>query len=165
MVRQNLKLVTFQVGGMEHIGLLKGGKVVDMETCHNSYISETDKSTLATHANFSDMVTFLKGGEAAIELAEELETYSSGKLGVGGEFTGPKGEKVVYNEAEVKLKSPLMPSKLLLMGGIYPTHSGVSRPAGMAHKITREELVNEVLDGRVIQRPTAILRRLRPITS
>jgi len=152
-----LKFVFFRVDGREYTGFLKdGGKVVNMEACYNAYVDKTGRQTLATHANFVDMVAFLKGGEDAIKLAEHLQSFVAESSGHDEELKGPRGEKVIYDETEVKLLAPVMPSKLLLMGGTYSTHSGVSRALGVAHLITPEQLVKEVKDGRAVRRPLCI---------
>ena len=149
-----MKLVTFRVNDAEHIGFLINGKVIDMKACYDAYLSKTEKPP--ANYNFANMVSFLRRGESAIELVKNLESFISEGFRANEKIRGPKGEKVVYDEEDVKFKAPLIPSKLILMGGTYPTHSGVSRPSGVAHKITREELIKEVLEGRVVRRPIAM---------
>ena len=58
---EELKLVSFRVDGRDRIGSLKKGKIIDLEASYEAYVSTTGKRTLATHANFADMISFIRG--------------------------------------------------------------------------------------------------------
>jgi len=150
-----LKLVSFRANGPDRVGFLKKGKIIDLEACYEAYVSTTGKRTLATHANFADMISFLRGGESAVELAKELESFMDESLEAGEGVPGLTGGRIVYDEVGVRKMVPLRPGNLTLMGGTYPTHEFFMK-TGVAREIKRDQLIKDVEEGLVVRRPVCM---------
>jgi len=111
-----VKLVTYQVstviGVFERIGALLGEeRIVDLNTGYVCYLREAGEETrpyeLAALRVPPDMIGYFKGGELSKKAVQQTVEYVAEELKKGGTVSGPRGEKVVYEESEVKLLAPV----------------------------------------------------------
>src|SRR5579859_7040459 len=103
-----MKLTTFEVGAplgpVERVGALRDGLIVDLSLAAALLYAREGKSRPAERAGFfvpPDMLALLDAGDEGME--EATRALDS----VSGEPAGPRGERVVWKEGEVRLKSPL----------------------------------------------------------
>ena len=89
-----MKLVTFTLGDNTRLGLLRGDQVIDLTSASGGYLP-------------ADMLTFLQQGQAALQLARDIEQSAQADLPL----------------AEVKLLAPITnPSKVVAIGLNYMDH-------------------------------------------
>lgn len=69
------------------------------------------------------MVDFLEGGEKSIEMAREVVAYAQLQNNEHRDFSGPHGEKLIFEVKEVQLLSPIpRPPKIIHTGGNFSGH-------------------------------------------
>ncbi len=103
-----MKLVTFEVatplGPVERLGALREGRVVDLNLAAARRYARDGRSRPAERADFfvpADLLGLLDtGDEGLAEARLALEALN-------GEPAGPRGERLVWNDGEVRLKAPL----------------------------------------------------------
>ena len=89
-----MKLVTFTLGDNTRLGLLRGDQVIDLTSASGGHLP-------------ADMLTFLQQGQAALQLARDIEQSVEADLPL----------------AEVKLLAPIPnPSKVVAIGLNYMDH-------------------------------------------
>jgi len=89
-----MKLVTFTLGDNTRLGLLRGDQVIDLTSASGGHLP-------------ADMLTFLQQGQAALQLARDIEQSVEADLPL----------------AEVKLLAPITnPSKVVAIGLNYMDH-------------------------------------------
>jgi 2-keto-4-pentenoate hydratase/2-oxohepta-3-ene-1,7-dioic acid hydratase in catechol pathway len=103
-----VKLVTFEVatplGPVERLGAWRDGKIADLNLAARLLYARENRERPAARAEFfvpPDLLGLLDGG------AESLGEARSALAALAGEPAGPRGERVVWNEGEVRLKAPL----------------------------------------------------------
>ena len=109
-----MKLVTFEVstpiGPVQRIGAISREKIVDLNIGYACYLADKRGSRrayeLASAVLPTDMIAFFRSGQEGREAAETTIEYVAQQQGKRLAL-GPKGEKVVYEMAEVKLKAPV----------------------------------------------------------
>jgi 2-keto-4-pentenoate hydratase/2-oxohepta-3-ene-1,7-dioic acid hydratase in catechol pathway len=103
-----VKLVTFEVatpfGPVERLGAVRGAKIVDLNLASALLYLSEKRERAVDAANFfvpPELLRLLDGGqESMLEARGALNALT-------GEPSGPRGERVVWNESEVKLLAPL----------------------------------------------------------
>ncbi len=109
-----MKLVTFEIstpiGPMQRIGAINGGKIVDLNFGYTRYLADSESSgrpnELAAAVVPPDMIAFLRSGIQCMEAATTTVDYIV-KSGTETQITGLRGERIVYDITEVKLKAPV----------------------------------------------------------
>ena len=103
-----MKLVTFEVatplGPVERIGALRDGRIIDLNLAARLYYRSQGRTRPDERADFlvpADMLGLLDGGD------ESLNEAKRAVEALNGEPTGPRGERIVWSEADVKLRAPL----------------------------------------------------------
>jgi 2-keto-4-pentenoate hydratase/2-oxohepta-3-ene-1,7-dioic acid hydratase in catechol pathway len=109
-----MKLVTFEVltpfGPIQRIGALSQGKVVDLNMGYALYL--TDKRSTGRAYEIAcavvppDMIAFLNSGKEGKDAAEIAVDYVS-EQGGKRPLLGQKGERIIFEMGEVKLKAPV----------------------------------------------------------
>jgi 2-keto-4-pentenoate hydratase/2-oxohepta-3-ene-1,7-dioic acid hydratase in catechol pathway len=111
---RGMKLVTFAVstpvGQIQRIGAIHQNKIIDLNTGYTRYLSDKHGNIqayeLAAAMLPPDMIAFLRMGEEGKDKAKLSLDYVR-RLLVKGGLVGPRGEKIVYEMNEVKLKAPV----------------------------------------------------------
>jgi 2-keto-4-pentenoate hydratase/2-oxohepta-3-ene-1,7-dioic acid hydratase in catechol pathway len=109
-----MKLVTFgvptPVGQIQRIGAIHQDRIIDLNMGYASYLAEkhgdTEAYQLASAMLPPDMIAFFRRGKQAKDTAELTIDYVT-KHESDGSLLGPRGEKVIYEMEEVKLKAPV----------------------------------------------------------
>ena len=109
-----MKLVTFEIstpiGPVHRIGAINGEKVIDLNLGYTRYVVDNGNSgqpyELAAAVIPPDMICFLRSGKQGMEAAAAAIDYVTKKR-PKAPITGPRGQKVVYDTADVKLKAPV----------------------------------------------------------
>lgn len=103
-----MKLVTFEVGTplgpVERLGAVRDGRIVDLNLAASLLYSGARKARPAERADFfvpPRLLGLLDGGDEALD--EARRALEAAK----GEPAGPRGERVVWKESEVRLHAPL----------------------------------------------------------
>ena len=109
-----MKLVTFGVptpiGQVQRIGAIHQNGIIDLNMGYTSYLADKHGTSqsyeLAAAMLPPDMVAFFRKGNEGKDGAELTIDYVAKYKGKGG-LLGPRGEKIVYEMSEVKLKAPV----------------------------------------------------------
>jgi 2-keto-4-pentenoate hydratase/2-oxohepta-3-ene-1,7-dioic acid hydratase in catechol pathway len=109
-----VKLVTFvvstPVGQIRRIGAIHQDRIIDLNTGYTRYLADKYGSSeayeLAAVMLPTDMISFFRRGEEGKEKAELSINYVARYQAEDG-LLGPRGEKIVYEMGEVKLKAPV----------------------------------------------------------
>lgn len=120
-----MKLVSYEVqtqlGRYERIGALAHGTIVDLNGACTAHLAESqDLNAARRHADGvvpPDMIKFLEGGADARELAERALTYVGERLKDGPHPLGPHGQRLTFDEAEVRWLAPV-PRPPMIRDGI-----------------------------------------------
>jgi len=109
-----MKLVTFSVptpvGQIQRIGTVHHNKIIDLNMgysrCLTDEYSSSEAYELAAVMLPPDMIAFFRRGEEGKNRARLTIDYVA-KYGVEGSLLGTKGEKIIYELNEVRLKAPV----------------------------------------------------------
>ena len=107
-----MKLVTFQIftpsGPIQRIGAIRQEKVIDLNASYACYLADERGSRrayeIASAVLPPDMTAFFRSGKEGIEAAETTIDYMAKRT---GGILGPRGEKIAYEMADIKLKAPV----------------------------------------------------------
>jgi len=128
-----LKLVTFEVstllGPFLRIGALSHDKIIDLNMGYIFYLKEERNHPLAYELAGvilpPDMLAFLRVGDDAKEAAQTTMQYITEKMNKA-HVLGPRGERVLYEMSEVRVKAPVpRPNSLRDYIG-FEQHAGAS---------------------------------------
>lgn len=113
--------VQTQLGGFERIGALAHGTIVDLNSACTAYFAESEDANAARRQAAAlvppDMIQFLEGGEVGREMAGKAVTYCGERLRSGPRPLGPHGERLTFDEAEVRWLAPV-PRPPMIRDGI-----------------------------------------------
>lgn len=139
-----MKIVVY--GPEQRVGALQGDQVIDLNYAFVKHVYETHDEphpyALAAAIVPSSLGAFIESGQRALDGAlraiEHLFTKSDNRL-------GPRGERIVYPLAEVKLHAPLpsRAAKIMAAGGNYPDHLQGIRLRRMGEEVTIQQLIDE----------------------
>ena len=109
-----MKLVTFgvstPVGQIQRIGAMHQNKISDLNMGYTRYLADKygdgQSYELAAAMLPPDMIAFFQRGKEGKDKAEMTIDYVA-KHQVKDSLLGPRGEKIVYEMNEVKLKAPV----------------------------------------------------------
>jgi len=120
-----MKLVSYEVqtllGRFERIGVLAFGTIVDLNAACVAYLAESlDANAARRQAEAAvppDMIGFLEGGYAARQLADRAVAYAGERLKTGSCPLGPQGQRLTFDEPEVRWLAPV-PRPPMIRDGI-----------------------------------------------
>jgi len=109
-----MKLVTFKVstpvGSIHRIGATHQNNIIDLNAGYTRYLADKRGShrayELASAILPPDMISFFHSGQEGREAAETTIDYIT-KQRSKMPIIGPRGEKIVYEMTEIKLKAPV----------------------------------------------------------
>jgi 2-keto-4-pentenoate hydratase/2-oxohepta-3-ene-1,7-dioic acid hydratase in catechol pathway len=109
-----MKLVTFgvatPVGQIQRIGAIHQNRIIDLTMGYARYLADRHGNSAAYELAAAmlppDMIAFFRRGEEGKDKAKLTIDYV-GKHHVKSSLLGPRGEKIVYEVSEVKLKAPV----------------------------------------------------------
>lgn len=109
-----MKLVTLgvptPVGQIQRIGAIHQNKIVDLNMGYARYLADkhgnNEAYELAAAMLPPDMIAFLRRGQEGKDSAKLTIDFVV-KCLVKGDLLGPRGEKIVYEMNEIKLKAPV----------------------------------------------------------
>ena len=109
-----MKLVTFEIstpiGPTQRLGAISQDKIIDLNMCYTRYLADKQGSHRAYEIAAAmlppDMIVFFRSGQEGREAAEITIEYVA-KQQSKAPIMGPRGEKTVYDMAEVRLKAPV----------------------------------------------------------
>ena len=108
-----MRFVTFAPApGIERFGvLLDNGRIADLEGSFAALmakdISRDRARALAREMAPAGALAFIEGGETCLDAARRAKAFAE----ANADATGPRGEKILFAAAEVKLKAPLPPAE------------------------------------------------------
>lgn len=124
-MKTELKLGTFKFPdrpGTRTGSVVGEHQVVDLNLAYATYLVANQLAVqpyqLANAVVPTEMVSFLKGGQEALEAARKTVAYIQGNAGVNG----PNGERLVYNLTEVTVLNPVWPTKIICIGRSFMSH-------------------------------------------
>jgi 2-keto-4-pentenoate hydratase/2-oxohepta-3-ene-1,7-dioic acid hydratase in catechol pathway len=105
-----MKLVTFEIsnplGPARRIGAISQDKIIDLNLGYARYLSDKKSNSryyeMAAVVVPPDMVAFFRSGQEGLDAAQAAIDYVS-----KSPVTGPRGEQIVYDITEIKLKAPV----------------------------------------------------------
>ena len=104
-----VKLVTFEVatdeGPFERLGALTKDSVIDLNLAQAALLKVSGKNEpqkLADAILPADMLAFLDAGDDALDAARQALEFADRTT-----ITGPRGERIVYQEQNIKLLAPV----------------------------------------------------------
>lgn len=124
------KLVKFRIstviGSFDRLGVVVDEKFLDLNLAYAAYLVNVAKEDvpykIASARVPTDLLGFIEGGQKSIDAVREIIEYVKGDLQIG--FSGPKGEKIIYDPQEVMLLPPLpsLKSRMFAMGRNFAAH-------------------------------------------
>ena len=120
-----MKLVSYEVqtqlGRFERIGALAHDRVVDLTAACAAYFSESQDANAALRQAEAvvppDMIRFLEGGDVAREMAGNALAYAGERLQAEAQPLGPQGQRLAFEEAEIRWLAPV-PRPPMIRDGI-----------------------------------------------
>jgi 2-keto-4-pentenoate hydratase/2-oxohepta-3-ene-1,7-dioic acid hydratase in catechol pathway len=118
-----MKIVVF--GPLKRTGALHDGNVVDLSHAYAKYLRErTNEPSPLGMADVvvpSDLARFIEGGPRALEAAQTALDYLSGQA---QDKFGPSGERLVHEQATVRLHAPRPNgARIACAGGNFADHA------------------------------------------
>jgi 2-keto-4-pentenoate hydratase/2-oxohepta-3-ene-1,7-dioic acid hydratase in catechol pathway len=118
-----MKIVVF--GPLKRTGALHDGNVVDLSYAYAKYLRErTNEPSPLGMADVvvpSDLARFIEGGPRALEAAQTALDYLSGQA---QDKFGPSGERLVHEQATVRLHAPRPNgARIACAGGNFADHA------------------------------------------
>ncbi len=148
-----MRLVSFEVqtylGCFARIGALAHGKVVDLTSAYVAYLAdslmESRSKALAKAIVPPDMLGFLEGGARSREAACQALTYVADRMKREPLPLGPEGERLTFNEEEIRWLAPVPRPPMIRDGILTLDHYrfGMQRLL----KISEKEAVPEAAKG------------------
>lgn len=123
----------------DRLGIQLDGKVVDLNLAYASYLfrnGDLRAYEVATAELPPSMMDFLWTGQRASEAAEKAHKFAQDALKQGKSLAGPRGERIVYQELEAKLRAPIpRPGKIVHTAGNFREHAEEGKKAGWEFSI------------------------------
>src|SRR5687767_5440225 len=118
-----MKLYTFHAEGRVRLGADCKGQLVDLAAAHRVMLEAREKPGRPLP---SDMLQFLRGGQAAMDAARDVLAFMAKRPAV------PVGERLAYAFDETKILAPIpRPGKILCSGINYRSHKEENPDATM----------------------------------
>lgn len=139
-----MKLVSYEIqtplGRFERIGALAHGTIIDLTSACTARLAESLDSNAARRQAEAiippDMIGFLEGGKAAREAADQAVAFVGERLKVERRPLGPHGERLTFDEAEVRWLAPVPRPPMIRDGILLLDHyrKGMERLFKIAEK-------------------------------
>ncbi len=118
-----MKIVVF--GPLKRTGVLQDGTVVDLSYTYAKYLrersNEPSPNEMAAVVVPSDLASLIEGGPRALEAAQTALDYL---VGQAPDKLGPRGERLIYEIADVHLHSPRPNNaRIACAGGNFADHA------------------------------------------
>jgi len=118
-----MRLVTFRVHKENRLGILKNGKIIDLNLAYALYLREVEgekePQRIADAFTPPDMKKFLEMGTKGVEAAKHVCEF----LDIDEEIEGIHGEKVILDLKDVKLEAPIpRPDRIYCLAVNYYSH-------------------------------------------
>jgi 2-keto-4-pentenoate hydratase/2-oxohepta-3-ene-1,7-dioic acid hydratase in catechol pathway len=136
----SMRLVTFQPAtGPARVGAVATGeRVLDLNLACALYLRDVKRESefhrLAEQYIPGNMRTFFEGGSHSMNAAREALDYVV-RSGASHATRGPRGEKLIYDLKEVKLRAPIQPKKFFHTAGNFREHHEEAQRAGFSHPV------------------------------
>ncbi|MFM1814171.1 MAG: hypothetical protein RLZ98_866 [Pseudomonadota bacterium] len=120
-----MRFVTYEIDGNQRFGFLMGNDtVVDLEGAFAGHLARTLPAerayVLAAAMAPSDALSFIEGGDIALQAAHQAEAFVTG---ADGDVSGPRGEPVVLPLAATRLLAPIYnPRNFIASGKNFNSH-------------------------------------------
>jgi len=131
-------LVTFEDSARQsRVGAVgANGSIVDLTlACALQLQNEKHESAIYRLAEAlvpTDMRALFRGGDTSLCAAREAFDYAMSR---GEAATGPRGEKILYDGDEVRVKAPIIPKKFFHTAGNFREHHEEATKAGFSHPV------------------------------
>jgi len=120
-----MRLVSYEIptalGTFQRIGALAHGTTVDLTGAYAAYLAEAGDSNAALRTAEAvvppDMVKFLEGAAVSRQAAETAIAYTGERLRKGGKPLGANGQRLNFDEAELRWLAPV-PKPHMVRDGI-----------------------------------------------
>jgi acylpyruvate hydrolase len=123
-----MRFVTFAANEIERFGVLMGdGRILDLEGATAARLARElplDRALALAHAMAPpEARAFIATGRIAFETARASIDWANDRLARGDQPQGPKGERILFDPARVKLLAPVpRPRKFIAAGKNYYAH-------------------------------------------
>lgn len=109
-----MRLCTFVADGCQRIGFqTRGDMIADTTLAYTAFLNSEGNPKAYQLANAlvpPSMLGLLEGGDVALEAAKSAEKFAAHE----DDLVGPRGEQILYNNHEIKMKAPIpTPPKIL----------------------------------------------------
>jgi len=142
-----LKLVVF---GNNTLGAwTKTGQIIDLNVTYASYLHSKGEGRPYAHASAllpKNLQSFLEEGPSAVKAAADALEYVHEEKDV----SGPRGEKIVHDPGEIRLKAPLpsLGSKIACAGANFYDHASSAYTMMRGTKVTIDDIKKDVEQGK-----------------
>ena len=132
-----MRLVTFEnVSRQSRIGAVTpDGRIVDLNSACSLYLRDVESEgafyRIAEALVPPDMRMLFEGGDTSLEAAHKALDYALHQ----GDVTGPRGETIFYDGADVRVKAPIIPKKFFHTAGNFREHHEEATKAGFSHPV------------------------------
>jgi hypothetical protein len=132
-----VKLVTLEHGAQTRIGALHDGQqIVDLHSACALYLRDVESESIfyrmADAQVPPNMRALLRGGDTSLEAAHKAFDYVTHW---GADATGPRGERLIYSLADIRLGAPIIPQKFFHTAGNFREHREEATKAGFSHPV------------------------------
>lgn len=124
-----MRFATFETNrAVERLGFLTSrGQLADLEGAFAGHLAAGVPAgkarALAASMAPPEILSFLDGGDISLQAARQAATFVEESFRRGRTPTGPAGEKIIFDPAEVSLKAPLpRPRKMICAGKNFVDH-------------------------------------------
>jgi 2-keto-4-pentenoate hydratase/2-oxohepta-3-ene-1,7-dioic acid hydratase in catechol pathway len=125
-----MKLLTFEIqtllGRFERIGALAHGRIVDLTSAHIARLSESLDANAARRQGEAeipaDMIGFLEGATASRQAADLALSYVGERLKNEKLPLGPQGQRLTFDEAEIRWLAPVPRPPMIRDGVLVLDH-------------------------------------------
>ena len=139
-----MRLVSYEIqtllGRFERIGALAHGTIIDLTSAHLALLAESlDVNAARRQAEAEippDMIGFLEGGKGSRQAADNAVAYVGERLKAEQRPLGPHGQRLTFDEAEVRWLAPVPRPPMIRDGVLLLDHyrNGMERLFKIAEK-------------------------------
>lgn len=141
-----MRLVTFTAGEELLLGAKVDEGIINLNMGYIAYLhsrGEKDPYNKGGELIPDDMKRFLEMGGPALRAAEQTVDFCHKRIKT---VKGPRGERILYPEAEVKLKAPIpRPGKIICLGLNYRDHAEEAKAKVPPHPVIFSKFATAVI--------------------
>jgi len=128
--------------------MLDEGSIIDLNLAYATLLAHRGVVRPYAHACSTvpaDLLGFIEEGETALQAAHEAVSFA-----VEEEAEGPRGEKIVFDPGEVKVRAPLPSpaSRIAMAGANFYDHAAAAFTMIRGKTVTVEDIRRDVEEGR-----------------